>query len=48
MQLACGMQPEAPHIAEIHDAGITSEHSSSSDGSTEDGPQAGVLIAAGM
>ena len=29
MQLACGMQPEAPPIAEIHDDGITSERSSS-------------------
>ena len=48
MQLACGMQPETPPIAEIHDNGITSEHSSSSDGGTEDGPQASALIAVGM
>ena len=48
MQLACGMQPEAPRIAETRDAGITSEHSSSSDGGTEDGPQASALIAVGM
>ena len=30
MQLAGGMQPEAPPIVEIHDNGITSEHRSSS------------------